>query len=385
MALVDQLQRDLAELREAGLLRLPRSVSSAQGPELIVAGRPAINLCSNNYLGLANHPAFAAAIDATFSEFGFGAAGSRQITGTMTPHLALERRLARFLDQPAALLFATGYSANLGSLQALARPTSLVLSDALNHASTIDGCRLSRATVRVYRHCDPGHVEHLLQTERAKHASAFVVTESLFSMDGDVAPLTELRTLCDRYDVALIVDEAHALGVYGPGGRGLCAAEGVIPDLLLGALGKAFGAMGGFAAGPEPTLHWLANRARSYVFSTAPSPIVPAAAIAATDLVEAADERRATLRVRAQQLRTGLQDIGYNVPSGTSPIIPVLLGEPQHATELSHRLLELGVFVHGIRPPTVPEGTSRLRVTAIASHEHRHIDKVLNAFRELRR
>jgi 8-amino-7-oxononanoate synthase len=303
----------------------------------------------------------------------------------MRLHLAAQQRLARFAGQESALLFPTGYSANVGAIQALADVDTLIFSDSLNHASLIDGCRLSRARVIIYRHCDPQHLAELLESHRTQAGAALILTESVFSMDGDFAPLRALRELSDQYQCGLMVDEAHAIGVLGPQGRGLCAHDSVRPDLLVGTLGKAFGAAGAFVAGAPDVIRWVENRARSYIFSTAPSPSLAAAALAATDLVEAADERRATVLQHAKRLRLGLQELGYDVTAGETPVVPVIIGAPQAAMQLSARLLEHGVFVHGIRPPTVPAGTSRLRVTPMATHTPAHIERALQAFRAVRR
>jgi 8-amino-7-oxononanoate synthase len=384
MTFLDHVRSELAGLTAQGLLRTPRLIEGSQGPQLLLGGRPVLCLCSNNYLGFADDPRIASAAAAAAVGLGFGACSSRQVTGSMSAHVAAERRIARYLEQPRALFFATGYAANTGAIQALSSPETLVLSDALNHASLIDGCRLGRATVRVYRHGDAQQVAQVLSLERHRFKVALVVTESMFSMDGDFAPLAELRALCDQHDAALIVDEAHALGVIGPSGRGLCARAGVSADLLTGTLGKAFGASGAFVSGPAATVQLVENRARSYVFSTAPSPMVPAAAQVAIDLVEVADDRRDRLRVHAQRLRAGLQELGYRVPDGEGHIIPVLLGTPERATELSARLLSAGVFVHPIRPPTVAAGTSRLRVAPMATHEPDQIACALEAFRDAR-
>jgi 8-amino-7-oxononanoate synthase len=381
---VDHIQAQLDALDAAGLMRTPRTVAGPQGPELLLDGRRVLCLCSNNYLGLADHPGIATAAAAATADYGFGACASRHITGNMAAHVAAERRIASLVGQPRALFFATGYGANVGSIQALATAETLVLSDELNHASLIDGCKLGRGSVRIYRHNDASHVEELLGAERHRFAAALVVTESMFSMDGDTAPVAALRAICDRYQSALIVDEAHALGVLGPKGRGLCALEGVAPDLMTGTFGKAFGASGAFVAGASATVHWIENRARPYVFSTAPSPSLPAAVLAALDLVEAADQRRARLAEHAARLRAGLRNLDYRVPDGQGHIIPVLLGTPTRATELSARLLERGVFVHAIRPPTVAPGTSRLRVTPMATHQPWHIEAALDAFRQSR-
>jgi 8-amino-7-oxononanoate synthase len=324
-------------------------------------------------------------VNDALAQVGFGACGARHISGTMSLHTELERRIARFVGQERALFFTTGYGANLAVLQALGSQSTLVLSDELNHASLIDGCRLSRARAHVYRHTDLDHVEELLRRHRHEAESAIVVTESLYSMDGDYAPLRELRELCDEFNAALVVDEAHAFGAIGPRGRGLCALLGVVPDVLMGSFGKALGASGAFLVAKASVLQLIENRARSYVFSTAPSPTVAAAALAALELVEHAGDRRTHLREHTLRLRAGLSDLGYHVLPGDSHIIPVLLGSPGLASEFSRKLLALGIFVHGIRPPTVPPGTSRLRIAAMATHTPDQIEFALEKFRELAR
>jgi 8-amino-7-oxononanoate synthase len=374
------IRRMLADLEASALLRTPRTVTGAQGPELTVDGRRVLGLCSNNYLGLAAHPRIAEAASDALREQGFGSAASRHISGTSVLHTQLEQRLARFLALPSALLFSSGYAANIGAIQALAGPDDVIFSDRLNHASLIDGARLSRARIVVYRHLDFDHLDALLAEHRARHASALVLTESVFSMEGDLANLCGLRALCDRYGCGLVVDEAHALGVLGPQGHGLCARDGVRADVLIGTLGKAFGCTGAFVAGAPDTVRLVENRARSYVFSTAPPASQAAAALAAVELVEAADDRRARVLVHADRLRAGLRALGYRTLPGATPIVPILIGPPEVTMALSAALLEHGVFVHGIRPPTVPADTSRLRVTAIATHTEAHVERALRAF-----
>jgi 8-amino-7-oxononanoate synthase len=370
----------LTRLRDHDLLRHPRSVDGPQGPVLTIGDRPVIGLCSNNYLGLANHPDIAQATTIALTQLGTGAAASRHISGTSILHQQAERRFAAFVGLPASLLFSTGYAANIGALQALLTPDDAVFSDQLNHASLIDGCRLSRANVLVYRHLDLDHLAHLLAQHRKRFLNALVATESVFSMDGDLAPLSHLRRLCDQYECGLLVDEAHALGVLGPHGRGLCAREAVQPDLLIGTLGKAFGCSGAFVAASQPVIQLVENRARSYVFSTAPPPALAAAARCATDLVELGDPSRAQVLAHARRLRAALEHLGYRVVPGETPIIPVLVGAADATMNLSAQLLDLGVFIHGIRPPTVPDGTSRLRVTPMATHTDNHIDQAIAAF-----
>jgi len=373
----------LDALRRADLLRQPRLVSSDQGPHIMVDGKPVLSMCSNNYLGLANHPRIAEAARAALAEHGFGSAASRHISGTHTLHRQAEAALAAFTRSEAALLFSTGYAANTGTIQALVGRDDVVFSDALNHASLIDGCTLSRAKTHVYRHRDLDHLESLLSAQCVTGNAALVVTDAAFSMDGDLAPLRELRSLCDRHGAGLLVDEAHTLGLLGPAGRGLCQQFGIVPDVLIGTLGKAFGTAGAFAAADTTTVRLIENRARSYVFSTAPSPSLAAAALAATALVEAGDALRAQALENAAQMRAGLAKLNIEALPGELPILPVLTGDPARTMEISASLLEAGVFVHGIRPPTVPEGSSRLRVTTTAGHSPADVATALDAFKSI--
>jgi len=375
--------RELEHIAEQGLLRTPHTIASDQGPDVVIDGKRVACFCSNSYLGLANHPAISETVRVALDNYGFGACASRHISGSMTLHVDLERALAGYVGQDSALLFTTGYAANTGVIPAVTGPTTMVLSDELNHASLVDGCRLSRGRVFVYRHCDAEHVRELLRQHRHEYASLLIVTESVFSMDGDVAPLLALRDLSLEYDGSLFVDEAHALGVRGPQGRGACAELGFTPPLMAGTLGKAFGASGAFVAGPQSVIRLIENRARTYIFSTAPSPVVAAAGLAALEIVKFADERRATLQQHANRVRHALSALGYRVLAGDSPIIPVILGTASATTRFSSRLLELGFFVHGVRPPTVPEGTSRLRLIPTASHSDLHISGLIGAFEQL--
>ncbi len=372
------------DLDRQGLRRRAREVDGPQGPRLMVDGREALCLSSNNYLGLAGHPEIAAAFTQAAAEDGIGAGASRLISGSMRAHREAEQALAAFVGLPAAALFSTGYACNVGTLQALATPNDVIFSDGLNHASLIDGARLSRARIVVYHHADPADLERKLRRERGAFGMALIVTESCFSMDGDAAPLIELAALARAHDAGLVVDDAHALGVYGPQGRGLCAALGVVPDVLLGTLSKAFGVQGGFVAAASPVVDLIRNRARSYIFSTAPPPALARAALAATRVVAAADGPRAQLMRHAKQLRRGLGDLGYTVLPGDGPIIPVIVGDPAPTMALSRGLLERGVFAHGIRPPTVPLGTGRLRVVPMATHTQLDMETALTAFAALR-
>ena len=385
MGFESQIQEALQELETAGLLRRPLRISGPQGPDVEIDGRPVICLCSNNYLGLAAHPALAEAAANTAVHEGSGSAASRLITGTMDAHREAESAFAAFSGAPSATLFSTGYAANLGTIQALVGPGDAVFSDALNHASLIDGCRLSRAKIHVYRHRDLDHLESLLRRQRGKARRALVVSDSLFSMDGVVAPVSELASLARSFDAGFLVDEAHALGVFGPGGRGICAAEGVQPDIIVGTLGKSFGVAGAFVAASENVVSLIRNRARSFVYSTAPPPTTVRAALAALPLVRDADEARQTLLTHAARLRSGLREQGFELLESQSQILPVLIGENNRTMRLSAELLERGVFVQGIRPPTVPEGTARLRLTPMATHRTEQIDRALEAFALLAR
>jgi 8-amino-7-oxononanoate synthase len=381
---LDHVHVALADLEARGLLRRAHSIAGPQGPRMAVDGRSVLCFCSNNYLGLAGHPVLAAGVRRGLDEEGTGAGASRLISGSMSAHRQLEDRLARFVGLPASVLFSTGYAGNVGVLQGLAGRDDVIFSDALNHASLIDGARLSRARVVIYEHGNPDDLAAKLQEHRAAGKNALVVTESLFSMDGDVPDLLRLFELARRWDAGFVVDEAHALGVLGPEGKGVCAALGIVPDVLIGTLGKAFGAEGAFAAGERAVVDLLRNRARSYVFSTAPSPALTRGAEAALGLVVEASGLRAQLRRHWLRLREGLAELGFKVLPGDSPIIPVMVGEPGPTMALSQALFERGVFAHGIRPPTVPPGTGRLRVVPMATHTNEDIEEALAAFAAVR-
>jgi 8-amino-7-oxononanoate synthase len=358
----------LEELRGSGLHRRLRLVGGPQGPRVLLDGREVLLLCSNDYLGLANHPRVRAAAADAAMEWGVGAGASRLISGNMGPHRALEQRLAAFEGYEAALLFGSGYLANTGTITALAGHGEVVFSDQLNHASIVDGCRLSRAETFVYRH---GDLEHLAWGLReAGERAALIVTDGVFSMDGDVVPLLELAELAKRHGCRLMVDEAHATGAIGPGGRGTVAAAGLSGevDVAMGTLGKALGSYGAYVCASRELSEYLVNTARPFVFSTAPPPPVVAASLAALELLEAEPERVERLRSNAATLRSALAAEGLPAGGSESQIVPVAIGDPELTMRLCERALDRGVFAQGIRPPTVPEGTSRLRFTAMATH-----------------
>jgi glycine C-acetyltransferase/8-amino-7-oxononanoate synthase len=359
----------LEELRERGLYRRLRLIEGAQGPRVLLDGREVLLLCSNDYLGLAADPRVREAAAEAALRWGAGAGASRLISGNMAPHTELEAALAAFKGYERALLFGSGYLANVGTIAALAGPGEVVFSDELNHASIIDGCRLARAETAIYRHNDVEHLESLLH-DTAGHP-ALIVTDGVFSMDGDVAPLAELLELARRYGARLMIDEAHATGVLGPGGRGTVAAAGLSGevDVVMGTMGKALGAYGAYVCASAETVDYLVNRARSFVFSTAPPPPVVGAARAALGVLEAEPERVDRLLANARVLREALAAEGLTAGAATTQIVPIEVGEAEPTMALCERALERGVFAQGIRPPTVPEGSSRLRFTVMATHE----------------
>ena len=365
--LTDVAER-LAELRDRGLHRRLRLIEGPQGPRVLLDGRPVLLLCSNNYLGLAEHPLVREAAAEAALRHGAGAGASRLISGNMEVHADLERRLAAFKGYDAALLYGSGFLANTGVVPALAGAGEVVFSDELNHASIIDGCRLSRAQTFVYRHADLEHLEWGLR--EAGGRAAMIVTDGVFSMDGDLAPLEELHTLARGHGARLVVDEAHGTGAVGPGGRGAVAAAGLSGevDIVVGTLGKALGSYGAYVCAAEEIVEYLVNASRSFIFSTAPPPPAVAAAAVALELLEASPEQVGRLRMNATTLRSALRRHGLAAAGSTTQIVPVEVGDATRTMELCERVLALGVFAQGIRPPTVPEGTSRLRLTVMATH-----------------
>jgi 8-amino-7-oxononanoate synthase len=359
----------LEELRERGLYRRLRLIEGPQGPRVLLSGREVLLLCSNDYLGLAADPRVREAAAEAALRWGAGSGASRLISGNMEPHRELEAALASFKGYERALLFGSGYLANTGTIAALAGPGEVVFSDELNHASIIDGCRLARAETAVYRHNDIQHLESLLRAAAGR--PALIVTDGIFSMDGDVAPLAELLQVARRHGARLMVDEAHATGALGPGGRGAVAAAGLSGkvDVVMGTMGKALGSYGAYVCANAETVDYLVNRARPFVFSTAPPPPVIGAARAALGVLEAEPERVVRLMANAGVLREALAAEGFAAGASTTQIVPIEIGEAEATMELCERALERGVFAQGIRPPTVPEGSSRLRFTVMATHE----------------
>ena len=380
------IQDELKEIRNAGLYRRLRRVENGQGPTLLLDGREVINFSSNNYLGIANHPALATAAKKAIDRYGCGSGASRLISGNMTLHEELENQLAEFKDTEAALVFNSGFQANTGILSTLAGEGDAILSDELNHASIIDGCRLSRAKTIVYVHCDLGQLEEALK-QAGSCRRKLIVTETIFSMDGDEAPLTGIVELAEKYDAAVMVDEAHATGIFGPGGAGVVSKLGLVDRVLvqMGTLGKALGGFGAYVAGSQALRDLLINRCRSFIFTTSLPPAIMAMAMAAIDLVEGEPERREALWNNCRLLSDGLKKMGFSLGEIQSPILPLIIGDADKCMQFSEQLLERGVFAQGIRPPTVPPGTSRLRITLMATHTREHIQIALDAFEEVKK
>lgn len=382
-AFIQELDHRLAKLRQQGLWRELRRVDSRSGVWIEIEGRWLLNFSSNDYLGLATHPTLREAAARAAVQIGAGAGASRLICGSLAPCHQLEATLARFKGLDAALTFATGYAAALGAITALLGPGDVVVLDKLAHASLVDAARLSGAKLRVFAHNDLADLESILAwarghvAERTPQGHVLVVTESVFSMDGDLAPLRALVDLKDRFGAWLLVDEAHATGVFGEQGRGLVAAAGLTGrvEVHLGTLGKALGAAGGFIGGARELIELLVNRARAFIFSTAPVPAAVAAAQAGLELAASpqGDGLRARLWQRVRELRAALAAAGWSLPAEECPILPLVVGEEAAAVELAAKLREAGFFVPAIRYPTVARGAARLRLTVSAAHTARDV------------
>jgi 8-amino-7-oxononanoate synthase len=375
------MAEDLAALAAADLLRRPVVVDSPVGPRIRLDGRDVVCLCSNDYLSLAADPAVREAATGAIAAWGVGAGASRLISGTTRLHAELEEALAAFKGTAAAIVTTTGWMANHAAVAALAGRGDLVLCDKLNHASILDAAAACGATMRTYGHRDVGRLDKLLDRLRGRYRRCLIATDSLFSMDGDVAPLAELAELKRRYDALLMIDEAHATGVFGQDGRGIAQLLGVEEhvDATVGTLSKAFGALGGFVAGRRELIDTITNTARAYIYTTALPPALCAAAHEALRIIQTQPQRRRRLLEMAENLRGRLQSAGFDTGDSASQIIPILLGSPAEALRISRRLLEAGFLVPAIRPPTVPRGGSRLRVSLCASHDSGDLDRFLAA------
>jgi 8-amino-7-oxononanoate synthase len=380
-----ELSSRLRELEQAGLTRRRRLVDGPQGPHLRVDGTTYLAFCSNDYLGLASHPALAQAAGRALEQYGVGAGASGHLCGHTRVHEALEESLARFVRLPRALHFSTGYMANLGVLPSLAGPGDVIFSDRLNHASLIDAARLSRADVVVYPHCD---VEALdLQMRQSTQRSKLIVTDAVFSMDGDLAPLPQLLALCERHDAWLVVDDAHGFGVLGRSGAGSLSHWNLISERIVyvGTLGKAAGVFGAFVAADSDVVEWILQRARTYMFTTASPPMLAAALLAALEVIGSESWRRQHLAGLIERTGSALRELRWHTLPSATAIQPLIIGSNSEAMSLMESLRRDGIWVPAIRPPTVPPGTARLRISLSAAHTEQDLDRLLNALRRIAR
>jgi len=385
MARLDWIQKELKNLKEAGLYNNIRTLGSPQGAWLEVDGRKVLNFCSNNYLGLANDPLMVAAAQDALKRYGVGPGAVRSIAGTMDIHTELEKRVAAFKQAEAAITFQSGFCANLGTIQALVGKRDVIFSDELNHASIIDGCRLSGAKIIRYDHCSPASLEQVIKENEGTYEKAMIITDGVFSMDGDVAPLDKLYEIAEAHDIILMVDDAHGEGVLGKGGRGIVDhfnLHGKV-DIEIGTFSKAFGVVGGVVSGNAVIIEWLKQRGRPFLFSSAVTPPDVAACIAAIDILESSTELVDRLWENGRYFKTGLKDMGFDIGFSETPITPVMLGEAPLAQQFSRELFENGIFGTSIGYPTVPKGKARIRVMISAAHSRDDLDDGLDAFEKV--
>jgi 8-amino-7-oxononanoate synthase len=380
---LDWIENDLALIRDKKLFRELTELETGQSPEITIDGKRYVLLSSNSYLGLSVDPRVVGAARDALGKYGTGSGGSRLVSGSTDIHRELEERIASFKNTESAILFSSGYLANIGTISSLVSEGDTVYSDELNHASIIDGCRLSRADVRVYRHLDLWHLESLLTSDRERKGKRLIVTDTVFSMDGDLADLPALVGLSDRFGCMLMVDEAHATGVLGERGSGATEHFGVEGDVpvVMGTLSKAIGSLGGYIAGSRNLTDFIRNRVRSYIFDTSLPAASLAASIAAIDIIENEPGRREHLWRLIEMFKSGLGDMGLTVLLSGSAIIPVLIGEAEPALEFAAALRENGVYTPAVRPPSVPPGKCRIRATLMATHTEEHVGLALRAFK----
>src|SRR5574341_2155533 len=380
----DWITQELDSLKQQGLYNTIRTLSSPQGAWLVVDSQRVLNFCSNNYLGLANHPRLVQAAQEAVKQFGVGPAAVRSIAGTMSLHVELEKRLAAFKGVDAAITFQSGFTANLATRPALVGKTDVIFSDRLNHASIIDGCRLSGAKIVAYEHNDPNDLRQKIKETRLE-GRALVVTDGVFSMDGDIAPLPALYEVADENGFLLMVDDAHGEGVLGRGGRGIVDHFGLHGkvDIEVGTMSKAFGVIGGMVAGKQVIIDWLRQRGRPFLFSSAMTPADVAACVAGVDLLEQSTEQVDRLWSNADTFKAGMKQLGCDTGHSQTPIVPVMLGEAPLAQQFSRRLFEEGVFAMAIGYPTVPKGRARIRVMNTAAHTPDDLEKGLAAFEKV--
>jgi glycine C-acetyltransferase len=397
MSKIDWITQELDGLKQAGLYNRIRTIGSPQGAWLVVDGKKVLNFCSNNYLGLANHPDIVAAAKKSLDEMGIGPGAVRSIAGTMTLHVELEKRLAAFKGVEAAITFQSGFTANLATIPALVGKEDVIFSDRLNHASIIDGCRLSGAKIIAYEHNDPKSLEEqikkslpplrppILDSKNGGNEGgrALIVTDGVFSMDGDIAPLPDIYEVAKKYDILLMVDDAHGEGVLGKGGRGIVDHFGLHGkvDVEVGTMSKAFGVMGGVVAGNAVIVEWLRQRGRPFLFSSAMTVPDAAACLAAINLLEDSTQLVDKLWSNAKYFKAEMKSLGFNTGVSETPITPVMLGEAPLAQQFSRELFDAGVFAMALGFPTVPQGKARIRVMISAAHSKDDLDKGLEAFK----
>jgi glycine C-acetyltransferase len=381
----DWISTELQELKSAGLFNTIRTIQSPQGAWLVVDGQETLNFCSNNYLGLANHPKLNQAAKQAIDKYGVGPAAVRTIAGTMDLHIELEQRMSTFKGAEDSISFQSGFNANLAAIPALVGRGDLIFSDELNHASIIDGCRLSRAPIVRYAHADPEDLRNQIQANEAETGRRLIVTDGVFSMDGDVAPLDEIATIAEEHDYLLMVDDAHGEGVLGKGGRGIVDhfnLHGQV-DIEVGTLSKAFGVVGGIVAGKKPIIDWLRQRGRPFLFSSAMTAPDVAACLAAIDLLEQSTELVDQLWANTEFFKREMESLGFDTGLSTTPITPIMLGEAPLAQRFSRHLFEEGVFATAIGFPTVPKGKARIRVMISAAHSSDDLNLGLQVFEKV--
>jgi glycine C-acetyltransferase/8-amino-7-oxononanoate synthase len=380
-----EIHEQLENLKKAGLFRSLKTISKVSGNTITIDGKEYLNFCSNNYLGLADHPLIKEKAKQAIDDFGFGAGASRLISGSTLLHQGLERALAAFKKREACLVFTSGYQANIGIISALAGEEDTVIIDRLNHASIIDACKFSKAKLQVYPHKDMEELEKVLQRSE-RFEKRLIITDSVFSVDGDIAPLPEILKLAKKYDALLMVDEAHSTGVLGKTGKGIEEYFGIKGeiDIIMGTLSKALGSLGGFVCGSKSLIDFLTNKARSFIYSTALPPAAAAAALASLELLGKDPELLKKLWKNVGYLKDNIKGLGCNILGSETPIIPILTGEADKTMEASKILFENGIFVSGIRPPTVPEGEARLRITVTALHTKKEMEQLINALQKIK-
>lgn len=381
MVQFEYLENQLTEIKSKGHYRYIREIESAQGPVATINGKKYVLFCSNNYLSLADDPRIIESAKNAIEKYGYGSGASRLISGTMQPHIELENRLADFVNKEAALLFTSGWCANQAVITTLPQKGDLVLLDKLDHASIIDAAKLSPAEFRTYQHNDFSKLIKYLESE--KYNRKFIITESIFSMDGDCADIKKLVELKEKYNAILIVDEAHSIGCMGDKGSGFCQKMGVLDkiDIIIATLSKAFGASGGFVAGPKVVKEFLINKARSLIYTTAPSPINSVAVLSALEIIQKETKRRKNLQKNINYLQNELHKIGVETGQSSSQIIPVIIGDDFKVVEIANELYDKGFFVPAIRPPTVARGSSRLRISLQANHTKEQLDGLCSAIK----